>query len=351
MSRAMGLTSDIRGTRQLHLSPSDLTELIVSIGGVKFWIVSVAPLYIGWVLAHAPGQRHLFIDDLRVVLGIMVVGPLLGTFTLLLNVYHDMGTTDRVNPRKKYVQVVEELIGEGLMERDTLLLASFGFAAMGLVLAAYVSGSLVGYNPAEAGGVFTSLVGSQGFLVLTILIIALSFAYSVPGIHWKGVAGLDLLTNMLGFGVLCPLAGWVLIRPIEAAPWWFIGTMALFLGALYAPTTASDYAADRAFGIRTMAVRLGVKRTLLIGFVLQVLSVALLLLGWSARLFPFDGAAYNSMADLWPFLALQVLFYAVFIRRATVGRIWALLLMLSILQALGVILMLWRFVGERTWGP
>src|SRR5438445_11908239 len=88
---------------------------------------------------------------------------------------------------------------------------------------------------------FTSLVGTQGFLVLTILIIALSFAYSVPGIHWKGVAGMDLLTNMVGFGVLCPLSGWVLIRPIESAPWWFIGTIALYLGALYAPTTASDY--------------------------------------------------------------------------------------------------------------
>ena len=347
----MAASNELYATKSIHLSPSDLSELIVSLGGVKFWIVSVAPLYIGWVLAHAPAQRHLFVDDLRVVLGIIVVGPLLGTFTLLLNVYHDMGTTDRVNPRKKYVQVVEELIGEGLMERDTLLLASFGFAAMGLVLAAYVSGSLVGYAPAEAGGGFTSVVGTQGFLVLTILIIALSFAYSVPGIHWKGVAGLDLLTNMVGFGVLCPLAGWVLIRPIETAPWWFIGTMALFLGALYTPTTASDYAADRAYGIRTMAVRLGVNRTLLIGFALQVLSIALLLLGWSARLFPFDGPAYTSMADLWPFLALQILFYAVFIRRATVGRIWALLLLLSILQALGVILMLWQFVGEHTWSP
>ncbi|HWM53485.1 MAG TPA: hypothetical protein VNP71_10030 [Thermoplasmata archaeon] len=351
MFRAMGLTSDIRGTKELHLSPSDLSELIVSIGGVKFWIVSVAPLYIGWVLAQPVGLRHLFVDDLRVVLGMIVVGPLLGTFTLLLNVYHDMGTTDRVNPRKKYVQVVEELIGEGLMERDTLLLAAFGFAAMGLVLAAYVSGSLVRYSPGDGGGLFTSLVGTQGFLVLTILIIALSFAYSVPGIHWKGVAGMDLVTNMVGFGVLCPLSGWVLLRPIESAPWWFIGTIALFLGALYAPTTASDYAADRAFGIRTMAVRLGVNRTLLIGFVLQVLSVAFLLLGWALRLFPFDGPAYSAMADLWPFLALQVLFYAVFTRRATVGRIWALLLLLSILQALGVILMLWRFVGEQAWLP
>jgi len=44
-------------------------------------------------------------------------------------------------------------------------------------------------------------------------------------------------------------------------------------------------------------------------------------------------------------------FYAIFIRRPTVGRIWALLLLLSILQGLGVILMLWRFVGERTWAP
>ena len=162
---------------------------------------------------------------------------------------------------------------------------------------------------------------------------------------------MDLLTNMLGFGVLCPLSGWVLMRPIESAPWWFIGTIALFLGALYAPTTASDYAADRAFGIRTLAVRIGVNRTLLIGFVLQVLSVAFLSLGWALRLFPFDGSAYESMADLWPFLALQVLFYAVFIRRATVGRIWALLLLLSILQALGVILMLWQFVGQHTWSP
>ena len=50
-----------------------------------------------------------------------------------------------------------------------------------------------------------------------------------------------------------------------------------------------------------------------------------LLLGWALRLFPFDGPAYDAMADLWPFLALQLLFYAVFIRRATVGRIWALL--------------------------
>src|SRR5437667_10215941 len=211
----MAASNELYATKSIHLSPSDLSELIVSLGGVKFWIVSVAPLYIGWVLAHAPAQRHLFVDDLRVVLGMIVVGPLLGTFTLLLNVYHDMGTTDRVNPRKKYVQVVEELIGEGLMERDTLLLASFGFAAMGLVLAAYVSGAIVGYDPTESIGPLPAVVGSYGFFLMTTLMTLLSIAYSAPRIHWKGVAGMDLLTNMVGFGVLCPLAGWSLLRPIE----------------------------------------------------------------------------------------------------------------------------------------
>jgi len=342
---------EIRITKELRVSPSDLTELIVSLGGIKFWIVAVAPLYIGWVLAQPASQRHLFIDDLRVVLGIIVVGPLLGTFTLLLNVYYDMRTTDRVNPRKKYVQVVQELIGEGLMEPDTLLLASLGFAATGLVLAAYISGSLVRYSPGDAGGPLTTLVGTYGFFLLTVLMIMLSAAYSVPRVHWKGVAGMDLFTNMVGFGVLCPLCGWSLLRPIESAPWWFIATIALFLGALYAPTTASDFAADRTFGIRTMAVRLGVSRTLIIGFVFQVLSVVVLALGWSQRWFPFDGAAYDGMAELWPFLALQVVFYSIFLRRATVGKIWALLLFLSILQGLGVLLMLWRFVGQRAWAP
>src|SRR5437773_9808976 len=115
---------------------------------------------------------------------------------------------------------------------------------------------------------------------------------------------------MVGFGVLCPLCGWTLLRPIESAPWWFIGTIALFLGALYAPTTASDYAADRAFGIRRLAVRLGVTRTLLLGFVLQVLSVAILGIGWSVRSFPFDWRAYEGLTLVWSCLGLYVSFYA-----------------------------------------
>ncbi|HKZ98395.1 MAG TPA: UbiA family prenyltransferase [Thermoplasmata archaeon] len=338
----MGAPTGIRVTKELRVSPSDLAELIVSLGGVKFWIVAVFPLYIGWVLAQPLGGRHLFIDDLRVMLGVLVVGPFLGTFTLLLNVYYDMDTTDRANPRKTYVRVVEELIGEGLMDRGTILIAALGFAALGLMFAAYTSLTLVDY------GGSTSLLGPWAFAGLMVATTSLSVAYSHPAVRWKGVAGADLLTNLVGFGVVCPLGGWALLRPIEEAPWWFIATIALFLGALYAPTTASDVDADRAYGIRTLAVRLGVTATLRLGFLLEVASVALLAVGWSQGWFPFDGAAHDAMGPLWPSLGLALVFYLALLRSPTTGRIWALLLLLSLAQGLGLLLLLWAFVGGRT---
>jgi 4-hydroxybenzoate polyprenyltransferase len=337
---------DIRITKELRVSPSDLSELIISLGGVKFWIVAMVPLYIGWVLAQPPATRHLFIDDARLILALLAIGPFLSTFTLLINTYYDMGSTDRLNPRKKYVQVVEELIDPG-----TLLWAAAGFAGLGLLLSWYVSSTFVSYADPGSGPV-TGVLGTYGFSLVMTLVVLLGVAYSHPAIRWKGVAGMDLATNMVGFGILCPLGGWVLLQPLESAPWWYIGTITLFLGAVYAPTTASDFEADRATGIRTLAVRLGVNRTLLLGFLLQIASVVSLGWGWSQRWFPFDvPGAHDAMGRLWPFVALQIVFYAVFIRKPTVGKIWALLLLLSIAEGIGVLLMLWGFVQGRALSP
>lgn len=332
---------EVHVTKELKIAPSDLTELIVSLGGLKFWFVAIFPLYVGWVLAQPELSRHLFIDDIRVVLAMIALGPFLGTFTFLLNLYYDMANTDRSNPRKKYVKMVEELIGEGLMDRETILLSALAFAALALLLAAYTSGNLV--EPVA------SILGGSGFIMTMILMVLLSVAYSHPRVRWKGVAGMDLLTNMVGFGVLCTLAGWTLQRAIEDAPWWYISTIALFIGALYAPTTASDYEADKEFGIRTLAVWLGVRRTLHLGFLLQLAAGMALFLGWIQRWFPFHSVAYDAMLPLWPFFGLQVVLYAVFMRRPSIGRIWALLLLLSVAEGLGVLLMLWGFVGGR--GP
>ena len=188
------VAGEIRVTRELYLSPQDLWGLILSLGGVKFWVVSMAPLYIGWVLAQPAAARHLFIDDLAVVLALIVVGPLLGTFSLLLNTYYDMRTTDRVNPRKRYVRIVEDLF-----QPETLLLGAAGFAAVGILLSFYIGQFLVPYS----GG-----LGGATFVLLMVVLVALSVAYSHPAIRWKGVAGMDLVTNVVSFGLVLPAAGW-----------------------------------------------------------------------------------------------------------------------------------------------
>src|SRR3989304_4319318 len=69
-----------RGPKEVRGPPSDLSELIVSLGGVKFWVVAMAPLYIGWVLAQPVGGRHVFVDDIRIVLAFLVIAPFLSTF-------------------------------------------------------------------------------------------------------------------------------------------------------------------------------------------------------------------------------------------------------------------------------
>src|SRR3989304_2391873 len=202
-----------RITKEILVTPSDLSELIVSLGGVKFWVVAMAPLFIGWVLAQPVGGRHLFVDDIRPALSFLVIGPFLSTFTLLFNTYYDMGTTDRANPRKKYVRMVEEVV-----DRETLLWASLGFAALGLLLAAYVSGNFVGYAGQDASGPVTRVVGPHGFTLLMLLVAALSVAYSHPRIRWKGVAGVGLVAQMVGFGGVFPLRGGGGTRP-RTAPW------------------------------------------------------------------------------------------------------------------------------------
>ena len=322
--------------KEVYITPQDLTGFIVSLGGVKFWAVAIFPMYVGWVLAQPETARRLFVDDLGIVLGLVVIGPLLGTFTLLLNTYYDMETTDRVNPRKQYVRVIEDLI-----DRETVRYTAWGFAAIGLLLSAFISANLVRDRSGPLGG--------YGFLLLMVLTTVLSVVYSHPAVRLKGVAGADLVVNVLGFGVICPLAGWSLLQPVDAFPLWWLLSAALFVGASYAPTTASDVESDRAFGIRTLAVALGTNRTMLLGFAQLVAAVAILLLGGAAHWFPFSGDAANAVAAIWPFLVAQIALYAIFLRRPTQGKIWALILLLTVLQGLAVLLFLYLFTGNRAY--
>jgi 4-hydroxybenzoate polyprenyltransferase len=328
------VADEVRVRKQVYITPQDLTGFIVSLGGIKFWAVAIFPMYVGWVLAQGPvSARHLFVDQLGIVLGLVVIGPLLGTFTLLINTYYDMDTTDLANPRKQYVTVLEDLV-----DRESVRYAAWGFAGLGLLLAAFVSANLVRYRVPVAG--LSAWLGGGVFLLLIALAAVLSFAYSHPSIRLKGVPGMDL-----------PLAGWSLLAPVEAFPSWYLLSAALFVGAAYAPTTASDVEADQAYGIRTMAVALGRAASMRVGFVMLVAAVALLFLGNSQAWFPFTPPADGALNALWPFLIAQVVVYGVFLRNPTQAKTWALILLVTILQGLTTLLFLYFFVGGQSYAP
>lgn len=118
--------------------------------------------------------------------------------------------------------------------------------------------------------------------------LVMSIAYSVPPLRLKRVGGADWLINMVGFGALTPWAGWAsygLALDLQHALvlWAFCPLFA----ALYPLTQLYQIDADRARGDMTLAVRLGVRRslTVAIGAVVvafTLLAIAATLSTWSA---------------------------------------------------------------------
>ena len=121
------------------------------------------------------------------------------------------------------------------------------------------------------------------FYTATALCFALSVLYSVPPIRLKAVAGMDWVINVVGFGFLTPYAGWALTGEEVGEPGrTVLLSFALLFGALYPLTQLYQLDEDRRRGDRTLAVALGVDRSL---------ALALLLAGLAFAGFALAGAA------------------------------------------------------------
>lgn len=131
------------------------------------------------------------------------------------------------------------------------------------------------------------------FSVVYAICFAMSILYSVPPFRLKAVAGADWVINMVGFGSLTPLAGWALSGvPLE--PWgaWAIGAFCPLFAALYPLTQLYQMDEDRRRGDRTLALALGLERSLdiAIGAVLLAFvcfGLAGVAAGWSQSRFFF----------------------------------------------------------------
>jgi len=124
-------------------------------------------------------------------------------------------------------------------------------------------------------GSVTALGLPRAFQAAYGLCVVLSVLYSVPPVRLKARAGADLLINLAGFGFLTPYAGWALTgRPLQDPGRIVLLAFAALFGALYPLTQIYQLEEDRARGDRTLAVVLGLDRSLLIALLLAGLAFA-----------------------------------------------------------------------------
>jgi len=308
------LSSDMVKNDKGNGNRDSLPKLILSIlhfVGIEFWIVALGPFYIGWAIAS-----HQIYPDTRGILGLVTIGPLLGGFTFLFNDYSDM-LIDNEHRRKKTSPLLK-----GIIEPKTILYSSY---ALGLL------------------GLFLAFILSVQFSLIVILVIILSLLYSHPSIKLKAVGGFDIAINMIGIGFLCPLGGWIIGGGnVFDFPIYFLLSIVVIIGGLYAPTTVADYDVDKAHGVKTLAVRIGPRRTIILAHIFLTTGFASLIIeGW------FDHVLTRPiLSKTWPFLVMPPLIYLIFLRKPTYSNIVAALVLVSIVSGLGTMLFLLYYSGQ-----
>lgn len=155
---------------------------------------------------------------------------------------------------------------------------------------------------------------------LYIVCIVMSIAYSVPPLRLKRMAGVDWMINVIGFGLITGWAGWTISgRTLDRESFLLLAGFAPLFGALYPLTQLYQLDADRRRGDRTLAVWLGVRRSVALALLqvgiafamfvaaawladwgsvpgLRFAALAIALMGWLAVLLPWhrDGFGWAS---------------------------------------------------------
>jgi chlorophyll synthase len=300
--------------REIIKKPQLIIYSILHTCGIEFWIVSMGPFFIGWCIS-----KQSMILDWQIIIGLAIVGPLIGGFTFLFNEYYDM-KADIYNVRK-----ISSALVLGLLDMKTTITLSFVLLVLGL---------------------FLSLLFSLTFFILILAMAVLSILYSHPVTKLKSRGGMDLLVNIIGLGVLCPIAGWSIYNPILEFPPIYLFAMMMIIGGLYAPTTVADYDADNKAGYGTLAIMLGKNATITLGFILLTLGCFTLIFMGFFEFFPFK---FKYLIWVWPFLILPSIIYAYFFRRIERLDFFMPLFYIFYAQGIGTFLFLLMFAFD--WVP
>jgi chlorophyll synthase len=298
---------------EIKMTPQLILYSILHTCGLEFWIVSMGPTFIGWCIA-----KESMVLDWQIFIALSIVGPLIGGFTFLFNEYFDQ-KADLYNIRK-----ITSALVVGLFDLNTVKWLAVICLALGLAL---------------------SIIISFTFFILVLAMVVLSILYSDPRTKLKGRGGMDLLVNILGLGVLCPLAGYSIYKfPLDFPPIYLFSIM-MIIGGLYAPTTVADHSADLKAGYRTLAVVLGKKSTIITGFVLLSIGCATLIIMGIYEIYPFK---FIYLKWCWPFLIMPSIIYAYSFRKIEGINFFWPLFFIFYTQGIGTFLFLLMFAFNWT---
>jgi 4-hydroxybenzoate polyprenyltransferase len=295
-----------------------------------FWGVSILPYYMGWSLASnkiyptyfaqilmlpdpAPVE-NMYSELLIFLVGLIIIGPLLGGATILYNDFFDR-SKDKISIRKKHLPLLKGILKPISIYKLSIILFIFAFIF----------------------ALFVSIL----FALLVTLCIILSIIYSSPPLRLKEQPGLDLLTNAIGSGIICTIAGWTIIRPILEFPliW---GIVSFFgVGAIYVPTTIIDFEPDVKNKVKTIATFLGKKKAFYLGWSFVILANStIVLMGLFNYIIP-----PKFLLFVWPIMVAEISLYWYYLRKLDFKGGYYAILIFSILVAFGTGLILFYHAG------
>ncbi len=142
----------------------------------------------------------------------------------------------------------------------------------------------------------------RGFRVSYAFCSVLSILYSVPPFRLKAVAGMDWIINMWGFGTISPYAIFAATgEPLDLiSATVLIGFCPLF-ASLYPLTQLYQIEEDRRRGDRTLAIVLGIKKSLQVSGITMLIAFACFLCAWYLK---FNGYLLYSVFSLMAILAV-----------------------------------------------
>ena len=137
-------------------------------------------------------------------------------------------------------------------------------------------------------GQLLALLLPAGFQIAYAICFAMSILYSVPPFRFKAVAGVDWVINMWGFGTLTPYAAWAATgRPLDLGHSLVLLAFCPLFAGLYPLTQLYQFDEDRRRGDRTLALILGMRKSLIVAVACVVLAFGLL--GWAAAVLATSG--------------------------------------------------------------